>query len=68
MAESLLTEAATLSPHRAQIYLELARTHQVAGERDAAIRELERVLTIEPSNRAAASMLDAMISEPGGER
>ncbi len=62
MAEALFTEAATLTPYRVSVYLGLARTHRAAGELDTARRELERVLELDPSNKAARSMIAMMES------
>ena len=61
MAQSLFTEAATLFPFHAPAYLGLARTHQRAGDRDNAIRELRRVLELEPENSQARTSLDVML-------
>ena len=61
MAQSLFTEAATLFPFHAPAYLGLAHAHQRAGDRDDAIRELRRVLELDPENNQARTLLDVML-------
>jgi len=63
MAQSLYTEAATVSPHDARAHLGLARIYRRSGDDDAALRELEQVLASEPGNEAARAELDAIRSE-----
>ena len=57
MAESLFMEAATLAPYRTSVYLGLARIYRATGELDAARRELDHVLELDPSHEAARSMI-----------
>ena len=61
MAQSLFTEAAALFPFHAPAYLGLAHAHQRAGERDDAIRELRRVLELDPENNQARTLLEVML-------
>lgn len=63
MAQSLFTEAATRFPAHAPAYLGLAHVHRRAGDREAAIAELRRVLELNPQNNQARSLLDAMLEQ-----
>ncbi len=64
MAQSLFTEAAALFPFHAPAYLGLAYAHQRAGDRDEAIRELRRVIELDPENKRARTLLDVLAERP----
>lgn len=53
MAQAFFSEAVTLSQFHVPARLGLARTYRAAGELDAARRELQKILEIDPSNPQA---------------
>lgn len=60
MAESLFTEAVTLFPYHANARLGLAQTYQRAGNPEGALRELRRVLELDPENEQALALRNAV--------
>ncbi len=71
MAESLFAEANTLAPYHVPASLGLARTYRRAGDRDAAIKQYQNVLQLDPENSAAEKELAPLIIQrelEGAER
>jgi pentatricopeptide repeat protein len=61
MAESLFVEATDHAPYHAPASLGLARTYRRSGKRDAAIREYQKVLLLDPENTTAENELAPLI-------
>jgi predicted TPR repeat methyltransferase len=61
MAESLFAEASDLAPYHVPASLGLARTYRRSGDRDAAIREYQKVLQFDPENTTAENELAPLI-------
>jgi tetratricopeptide (TPR) repeat protein len=68
LAESLFTEATTLSPTYTPATLGLARIFSRAGDEAAAIEQYQRVLRVEPNHPEAERELQQLLTAPDSRR